>query len=188
MAYSTEQCSEMLKIVCDALYAGVNSEEYTPTLPAVSGLEEQCGCFVTLKTKSQLRGCIGCFVAQKPLYLTLAEYARASLLSDPRFAGRRIQPAELPEVDIDISVLTPLQPCSEPENICLGKDGIYVLSRYGSGCFLPQVATETGWSVAEFWGNCCQQKAGLAYDAWKGNEVELFIFQAEIIEGRYSRD
>ncbi len=188
MPYSTEQSHAMLKIVCDALYAGVNSDTYMPALPEVAGLESRCGCFVTLKTASQLRGCIGCFVSQQPLYLTLAEYARASLLEDPRFVGRRIQLAELPRVDIDISVLTPLQPCTDPENIRLGIDGIYVRSRFGSGCFLPQVASETGWSVAEFWGNCCQQKAGLSYDAWKGKDVDLAVFQADIIEGRYSRD
>ena len=187
MSYSDQQQKEMLSIVSNALYAAAVEEEYTAKTSADSGLNSKSGCFVTLKTNGLLRGCIGCFVSDDPLYKTLALYARASLLEDPRFIGRRITIEELPEVDIDISVLTPLKPCDDPESIRLGVDGIYIRSSFGAGCFLPQVATETGWNVDEFWGNCCAQKAGLSYDAWRGSGVELYTFEAAIVEGRYSR-
>ena len=187
MSYSIQQQKDMLDIVSNALYAAVSEDEYTPTTPTDYCLNSKSGCFVTLKTNGLLRGCIGCFVSDKPLYKTLVQNARASLLEDPRFIGRRITLKELPEVDIDISVLTPLKPCDEPESIRLGVDGIYILSSFGNGCFLPQVATETGWSVEEFWGNCCVQKAGLSYDAWRGSGVELYTFEAVIVEGHYSK-
>ena len=186
MGYSSEQRQAMLEIVSSALRAGIAGEEYMPPVPVIAGLDTLSGCFVTLKTAGNLRGCIGCFVSDKPLYVTLAVYARASLLEDPRFAGNRLSYRELATVDIDISVLSPLQPCAEPESIRLGVDGIYILSDRGSGCFLPQVATETGWDVEQFWGNCCLQKAGIAYDAWKdGTAVQLYTFEAEVVAGRY---
>lgn len=185
MGYDAEQQREMLIIVSRTLEMALAGKDYQPVAPEISGLDSKSGCFVTLKTGGQLRGCIGCFVSDEPLYLTLAQYGRASLLDDPRFVGRRISKDELEVVDIDISVLSPLMPCDEPESIRLGVDGIYIISNFGSGCFLPQVATETGWSVEEFWGNCCSQKAGLRYDAWRGSGVELFTFTADIVEGRY---
>ncbi len=185
MSYSLEQKKSMITIVSSALRAAVVGGEYS-ILRTYIGLDSKSGCFVTLKTHGQLRGCIGCFVSEEPLYKTLAVYARASALEDPRFSGRRISEEELAEVDIDISVLSPLIKCDNPEGIILGEDGIYIVSQYGSGCFLPQVATETGWSVDEFWGNCCAQKAGLAYDAWKNGGIELYTFKADVIEGKYS--
>ena len=92
---------------------------------------------------------------------------------------------ELKQVEIDISVLSPLAPCNDPEEITLGKHGILVQCGMRSGCFLPQVADETGWSVEEFWGNCCSHKAGLPYDAWRQPDVDLYTFTAEVIEGKY---
>ena len=185
MGYSSEQRQVMLEIVSRSLREGIIGEQYMPQVPDLAGLDTLSGCFVTLKTSGRLRGCIGCFVSEKPLYKTLAVYARASLLEDPRFVGNRITLQELSEVYIDISVLSPLQSCADPERIRLGVDGIYIMSTRGSGCFLPQVATETGWDVEQFWGNCCMQKAGIAYDAWKEDGVELYTFEAEVIEGRY---
>jgi uncharacterized protein (TIGR00296 family) len=106
--------------------------------------------------------------------------AKASATSDPRFFADRISAAELDQLDIEISVLSPLQKTSEPLNLQLGIDGIYIKKGRASGCFLPQVATETGWSKEEFLSYCCSHKAGLASDAWKDPETEVYLFTADV--------
>jgi uncharacterized protein (TIGR00296 family) len=107
-----------------------------------------------------------------------------SATKDPRFAGQRLTPADLQSLTFDVSVLSPLEECRDPLGIELGTHGIYIRHGWQSGCFLPQVATETGWSVEEFWSACCSHKAGLPADAWKTGMAEIFTFTAEIIEGR----
>ncbi len=85
----------------------------------------------------------------------------------------------------DISVLSELEPIDDPTTIEPGVHGVYIRSGYRSGVFLPQVATEQGWSTEEFLGYCCTHKAGLAWDAWKDPEVEVLVFTAEILEGHF---
>lgn len=143
-------------------------------------LTAHCGSFVTLKNKDRLRGCIGQFTADKPLIELVAEMAKASATSDPRFFANPITPRELKELDIEISVLSPLQRTDDPLSLRLGADGIYIRRGCASGCFLPQVATETGWSKEEFLSYCCAHKAGLDADAWKDPETEVYLFTAEV--------
>lgn len=177
--------NQIIHIACQSLHAALTNEKYAPPEPQNSELHCHCGCFVTYKTDEQLRGCLGCFTANTPLYLTIANYARFSAQDDPRFNNNRLSLDELKDVHIDISVLSPVKPCSDPENIVLGRDGILIQCGMRSGCFLPQVATETGWSVEEFWGNCCSHKAGLPYEAWRQPDIDLYTFTAEIIESPY---
>jgi AmmeMemoRadiSam system protein A len=143
-------------------------------------LTAHCGSFVTLKNKGRLRGCIGQFTADKPLIELVAEMAKASATSDPRFFANPITPRELKELDIEISVLSPLQRTDNPLSLRLGADGIYIKRGRASGCFLPQVATETGWSKEEFLSYCCAHKAGLPADAWQDAETEVYLFTAEV--------
>ena len=138
------------------------------------------GCFVTLKTGGRLRGCIGQFVAEKPLFEMVCEMAVASARRDPRFADSRIRPADLPKLDIEISVLSPMEKTDDPLSLELGKHGIYITDGRTSGCFLPQVAEETGWTKEEFLSYCCAHKAGLAADAWKNKNVEVYLFTADV--------
>lgn len=138
------------------------------------------GCFVTLKNGDDLRGCIGNFEGYKPLIEMVREMAESSARRDPRFRHNPIRPAELPRLDIEISVLSPMVKTSDPLSLELGKHGIFISSGYNSGCFLPQVATETGWTKEEFLGYCCAHKAGLDWDAWKQPGVEVYLFTAEI--------
>ncbi len=165
-----------------ALRAAVSGDDFTPDDPGRDQLDSRGGVFVTLRTHSDLRGCIGCFTSDNPLWRTVPEYTRLSALEDPRFVGRRLTARDFPEVEMDISVLSPLEPCSDPDGIVLGKHGIYVRQGRQSGCFLPSVATETGWNVEEFWSHCCREKAGLAADAWRHPETELFVFTADVID------
>ena len=150
-------------------------------------LNAHCGCFVTLKNKGRLRGCIGQFTADKPLIELVAEMAKASATSDPRFFANPITPRELKELDIEISVLSPLQRTDDPLSLRLGVDGIYIKRGCLSGCFLPQVATETGWGKEEFLSYCCAHKAGLAADAWKDPDTEVYLFTADVF-GRAFKD
>lgn len=175
----------LLQIVKDALLAALEGRSYTPPAPTQPELQQCCGCFVTYKTGTALRGCLGCFTAQQPLYQTVAAYAAYSATEDPRFVNNRLAIDDLSTLHLDISILSPLQPCSDPAAIILGQDGIYLQHGGRSGCFLPQVATETGWNVDEFWGNCCSHKAGLPYDAWRQPGIKLFTFTAEVVETAY---
>ncbi len=180
---SNEARMTLVQIARQALQEAVAGQEFLPEDPGLEELHAQCGCFVTYRTGGRLRGCLGCFTSADPLYRTVAHYAFLSATEDPRFAGNRIRPDELGRVDLDISVLSPLTPCDDPLAIELGTHGIYIKRGFQTGCFLPQVATETGWSKEAFWIQCCATKAGLAADAWKNDpEVERYVFTAEVIE------
>jgi len=143
-------------------------------------LNANCGCFVTLKNQGQLRGCIGQFTSESPLIELVVEMAKASATGDPRFFADPITADELEQLDVEISVLSPLKRTDDPLSLRLGIDGIYIKKGAASGCFLPQVATETGWSREEFLSYCCEHKAGLAPDAWKDPDTDVYLFTAEV--------
>lgn len=172
-------------IVCKSLHAALTGSTFAPEQPEDEALLLECGCFVTLTTDGNLRGCLGRFESDLPIYETVSIMTAQSALEDPRFAGNRLSINEIDNIHYDISILTPLEKCDDPENIVLGKHGIYIKSGFRSGCFLPQVATEQGWDIDQFWGYCCSHKAGLSYDAWRGSDVDLYTFTAEVIEGKY---
>jgi AmmeMemoRadiSam system protein A len=110
----------------------------------------------------------------------IAEMAKASATSDTRFLANPISASELDQLDIEISVLSPLQRTDDPLSLQLGTDGIYIKKGYATGCFLPQVAIETGWDKEEFLSYCCAHKAGLRPDAWRDPDTEVYLFTAEI--------
>jgi AmmeMemoRadiSam system protein A len=147
-----------------------------PTLTAC------CGCFVTLKTRGRLRGCIGQFTSDRPLIELVVEMAEASASKDPRFFDHPLSARDLGNLEIEISVLSPLERTNDPLSLRLGIDGIYIRRGYAAGCFLPQVATETGWSKEEFLSFCCSHKAGLPADAWKDPKTEVYLFTAEVFD------
>ena len=140
-------------------------------------LKENRGAFVTLQRRGQLRGCIGYIEGHGPLHKTIEKMAEAAAFNDPRFAP--VQEKELPELDIEISVLTPLKRITDANEIQVGKHGIYVKKGWFSGLLLPQVATEYGWDRQTFLEHTCQ-KAGLPSDAWKEKDTEIYVFSADI--------
>jgi AmmeMemoRadiSam system protein A len=174
------QKQTLLKIAHDTVEAVIKGKPAKAPQSDDPELNAPCGCFVTLKNHGRLRGCIGNFISDSPLIELVAEMAKASATSDPRFFADRISAGELDQLDVEISVLSPLQKTSEPLNLQLGIDGIYIKKGRASGCFLPQVATETGWSKEEFLSYCCSHKAGLAPDAWKDPETEVYLFTADV--------
>jgi len=145
-----------------------------------SQLNVHCGCFVTLKNQGRLRGCIGQFTSEIPLIELVVQMAKASATGDPRFFADPLTADELDSLDIEISVLSPLKLVEDPLSLRLGVDGIYIKRQAASGCFLPQVATETGWSKEEFLSYCCAHKAGLPPDAWKNSQTQVYLFTAEV--------
>jgi uncharacterized protein len=175
------QKRELLQIVRDTVRSVVLRTE-PPSRPACDDpdLTALCGCFVTLKNHDKLRGCIGQFVSDKPLVELVVEMAKASATNDPRFLSDPIRSDELEELDAEISVLSPLRKTDDPLGLRLGIDGIYIKRGCSSGCFLPQVATETGWTKEQFLSYCCAHKAGLEEDAWKEPKTEVFLFTADV--------
>jgi AmmeMemoRadiSam system protein A len=177
-----EQKNILLSVARNAVTAAVSGKKPARVSSDDAELNAHCGCFVTLKNKDELRGCIGQFVSDRPLIELVSDMAVASATGDPRFFADRITPKEVDQLDIEISVLSPLKKTNDPLSLRLGVDGIYIKNGYASGCFLPQVATETGWSKEEFLSYCCAHKAGLKPDAWKDKETEVYLFTADIIE------
>jgi AmmeMemoRadiSam system protein B/AmmeMemoRadiSam system protein A len=140
-------------------------------------LKENRGAFVTIHKRGQLRGCIGYIEGRGPLHKTIEEMAEAAAFRDPRFTP--VKEKELPELELEISVLTPLKKIQDVNEIQVGKHGIYIKKGWYSGLLLPQVATEYGWDRQTFLEHTCQ-KAGLPPHAWKEKDTEIYIFSADI--------
>lgn len=158
----------------------VRQQEVTTPDPSrlSNTLRTNCGAFVTLRKKGELRGCIGRFDATEPLYKVVQQMAMASATEDYRFAP--VNPEEVSQLEIEISVLTPMRRIQSADEFELGKHGIYMKKGARSGTFLPQVATETGWTKEEFLGHCAQDKAGIGWNGWK--DAELFVYEALVFD------
>ena len=146
----------------------------SPLTSHQSPLKEKCGAFVSLHKHGRLRGCIGHFGEDVPLYEIVSEMARAAAFEDPRFDPVRRN--ELDDLDIEISVLTPMRRIQSLDEFELHRHGIYIRKGFRSGTFLPQVADEVNWTKEEFVGHCSQDKAGLGWDGWK--DAELYVYEA----------
>lgn len=173
---------ELLAIARSAVEHALKGERWEPEKPESPGLLLKRGAFVTLKNKGTLRGCIGNFEPSRPLYLQVAELAVSSALRDPRFAFNRITLEELPQIRIDISVLSPMERIGDPLDFTVGTHGIYINYLGARGTFLPQVATEQGWGKETFLRELCLNKIGIDADAWKKPECEVYRYGAHIIE------
>jgi len=138
--------------------------------------ERKLGVFVTLTEHGRLRGCIGHFGEDVALGELTKEMAHAAAFEDPRFTPLREE--ELDDVQIEISVLTPLKRIHSIDEFQYGKQGIYMRKGWRSGTFLPQVADEVNWTKEEFLGHCAQDKAGIGWDGWK--TAELYTYEAII--------
>lgn len=140
-------------------------------------LNRRNGCFVTIKQDDRLRGCIGNFQSELPLFKEVAEMAVASATKDPRFYPMKEE--DLDAFQIEISVLSPLHKIEDIAEIEVGKHGIYLEKGYYRGVLLPQVATEHAWDRETFLKQTCL-KAGLPTDAWQGEDAAIYIFSAQI--------
>jgi AmmeMemoRadiSam system protein A len=130
--------------------------------------------FVTLKKKGELRGCIGHMIADEPLGKLVGTMALQAAFNDRRFPP--LTADELQDIEIEISVLTPMKQVADASDILVGRDGVLLSKNGQSAVFLPQVATEQGWSREEMLKHLCQ-KAGLSADCWK-QKAQFSTFQA----------
>jgi AmmeMemoRadiSam system protein A len=138
---------------------------------------EARGLFVTLRKRGELRGCIGTLAPHGDLSRGIAEYALRAAFEDPRFPP--LSPEELGDCAIEISVLSPPEAISGPEEIDIGRDGLILESRGRRGLLLPQVATEWGFDAERFLTEV-SRKAGLPADAWREPGAQLWAFRAEV--------
>ncbi|NOY59528.1 MAG: AmmeMemoRadiSam system protein A [Calditrichaeota bacterium] len=138
---------------------------------------EERGAFVTIHKNDDLRGCIGYVRAMKPLLETIVEMAEAAALHDPRF--HPVQPDEVKDLEIEISVLTPLRKIEQVDEIQVGVHGLMLENGFSSGLLLPQVAKEYNWDRDTFLEHTCM-KAGLARDAWKDKNTKIYVFSADV--------
>ena len=165
----------MLKeIALNSIKDSLNGKDISSSSPLTSHLLMKCGAFVSLHKNGRLRGCIGHFGEDTPLHEIVAEMAGAAAFEDPRFMP--LTTDELAEIDIEISVLTPMRRIKSLDDFELHRHGIYIRKGYRSGTFLPQVADEVNWTKEEFVGHCSQDKAGLGWDGWR--DAELYVYEA----------
>jgi len=142
-------------------------------------LNTPLGAFVTLRKKGELRGCIGYIKGIKPLWKAVVDLARESAFHDPRFYPLREE--ELDDVEIEISVLTPLRRINDISEIEVGRHGLLIKRGFLQGLLLPQVATEENWDLYTFLDHTCL-KAGLYPGCWKDPKTEIYVFEALVFD------
>lgn len=167
----------LLQVARQAIGNRLRSGQASVTPATEAALQAHNGCFVTLKERGQLRGCIGVFTSTQPLWLTVAEMATAAAINDPRFPP--LAAAELTDIRIEISVLSPLHRIADVDEIEVGRHGIYLEQGRKRGVLLPQVASEYHWDRTTFLRQTCH-KAGLPPDAWQDAASVISIFSAQI--------
>jgi uncharacterized protein len=155
-------------------------------IDSLERFSQKTGIFVTLtsvRSKEQLRGCIGFPLPEKKLYQSVIEAAIAAATQDPRFTP--VKKEELASIIFEVSILTPpeeirVQNLNEyPSHIKLGRDGLLLKWKYGTGLLLPQVPIELKWDIYEYLANICF-KSGAPPDVWFMPESKLYRFQAII--------
>ena len=171
---SDEEKRMLKEIAMTSIKDSLDGKPISHHSPLTSHLSEKCGAFVSLHKHGRLRGCIGHFGEDMPLHEIVAEMARAAAFEDPRFMP--VTADELADIDIEISVLTPMRRIQSLDEFELHRHGIYIRKGYRSGTYLPQVADEVNWTKEEFVSHCAQDKAGIGWDGWK--DAELYVYEA----------
>ncbi len=170
---SRESAAYLLKLARETIEQGTRGCAVDCGKPINDELAENAAVFVTLHKHGRLRGCIGTTMPALPLQEAVCEYAFAAAFRDPRFEG--VAEKELKDINIEISVLSPMRRISSWKEIIPGQHGV-VVSRGGrSGLFLPQVWEQLP-ELDSFMGYLCAEKAGIDYDAWKNDDTQISIF------------
>ncbi len=182
LKFSPDSVKELLRSARESAKAAVEGRWVSYDPSDNPELLVHAGCFVTLTNQGKLRGCIGRFSTDEPLWKTVREMAVAAATMDDRFRNDPIKPEEFDRLKVEVSVLSPLRRVSDPiKEIALGRDGIVIRDKGMSGTFLPQVAEETGWSLEEFLGHCARDKAGLGWDGWKSPTAKVYAYTATVM-------
>lgn len=163
----------------DALDAGPGAADVPPGDPELS---QQAGCFVSLHDlrSHRLRGCVGRLDAEAPLAEIVPQMAEACL-RDPRFERMPVTRGDLPRLEIEVTLLSPPQPCAGPEDFDLLNHGVVLHAEGRSGCFLPQVARETGWTREQLLDRLAAEKLDLDAGAWRRPDARLERFSTLLL-------
>lgn len=177
LGLSDEDKSTLHKIALTSIKNRLKSKETSLSTPDSKILQENRGAFVSLHRRGKLRGCIGFIQGVKPLYQTIHEMSMSAAFQDPRFEP--LKEKELEDLEIEISVLTPLKQVSDINEIEIGKHGLMIVKEPYSGLLLPQVATEYGWDRETFLNQTCM-KAGLPEGSWVDKDTKILAFSADV--------
>jgi len=167
----------LLAIARQAIIQAVLGDKTTIEPREEKTLNQRNGCFVTIKQDGRLRGCIGNFQSELPLFREVAQMAQASATRDPRFYP--MKESDLDHFKVEISVLSTLRKINSIDEIEVGRHGIYIEKGYYRGVLLPQVATEHHWDRLTFLKQTCL-KAGLPPEAWEADDAEIYVFSAQV--------
>jgi AmmeMemoRadiSam system protein A len=160
---------QSIAAVLDGRSPDWNADDFDETL------RQPAGAFVTLTRNGDLRGCIGSIRAVEPLYKAVASSAVSAAFRDPRFPP--LGPGELEQLELEISVMGPIERVTNIDEIVVGRDGLIISRGAYAGLLLPQVATEYGWDRQTFLEQTCR-KAGLPPDAWRSQDCRIEKFSA----------
>lgn len=178
MTTHTETSAWLQNNLHQMLYKTLHHEPAQPDDSGIPyGLKQHGGAFVSIYLEDQLRGCIGRMKSEDPLWQTILAMGEAASTSDHRFEP--VSAGELLKCRLEVSILSPLKPVHDINEIERGRDGIYMVDGPNSGVFLPQVALKQGWTTLQMLEHCAHDKAGIGYNGWK--RANLFTFQAETI-------
>lgn len=173
---STEDRKTLLDIARETIVTYVKENSMPEQQLSNERLHSKQGCFVTIKKDGRLRGCIGNFVSDKPLYMLTQEMAVSAAVRDPRFYPMKSD--DLDKFNLEISVLSPLTKIENIDEIEVGTHGLYIEKNFARGVLLPQVATEYGWDRETFLAQT-SLKAGLEQDDWRDG-ADIYIFDAQV--------
>lgn len=161
----------------------LTGENVTDDPPVASmAIRENYGAFVSAYVGDDLRGCIGTFTENEPLYKNVRNMAVAAVSRDSRF--KIVTRDELGSLDLEISVLLPRKLIKDISEIEIGRHGIFIIKGFNRGTFLPHVATEQSWNTEEYLRHCAKHKAGLDWDGWKS--ADIYIFETILITSKKS--
>ena len=182
MILTEEEQRSLIDLARDAISGRFSKSKLQTREQTLSAtLHTCCGAFVSLYVQGKLRGCIGTFSEESPLYENIHDMALSAATSDSRFDP--IDPSELDEVQIEISVLTPRIRVYDISEIIPGTHGIFMRKGQNRGTLLPQVAISQNWTREELLGNCAKYKAGIGWDGWKS--AELYSYEAVIFSSDF---
>lgn len=175
---SAEEKKELIHLARQAINLYVEQNKILEYKTQAPNLITEKGAFVTIKKNGTLRGCIGFTEPIFPLHETIIRAAIYAAVQDPRF--RPVSREELKDLNLEISVLTPLKKIDDPRLVLVGKHGLVISQGDKKGLLLPQVPVENNWSRETFLDEACL-KAGLPADAWKKG-AEIYVFEAIVFD------
>ncbi|MGA3065812.1 MAG: AmmeMemoRadiSam system protein A [Tepidisphaeraceae bacterium] len=185
MQLSSQNSEILLDLAADLIRRELTPAPRPPVFPQDPVLRQPAGCFVSLHehTTHNLRGCIGTLQSDRPLLETLAA-ACTGVLKDPRFTHHPVTIHDLPQLELEITVLEKMQPVPTPLDFEPRTHGIYLKINERAGCFLPQVARETGWTREQLLARLCTEKLGLPPESWRSPAANMAVFNAQVIGPR----